>query len=238
MLLYWAARHLAITPGLQEALREECLNTVSSPTSTSGIKYGNLMQKTIMYLAWAHPYSAALGPPRKITEDVILNMNEYKELFHNYYFNQDNNDSNNQDLKLKLDKEAIMFIVHPGLFINWNEKLNLFINKHNNNHNINKELTIKDVIQYTTSKQECINEILNSKSISWPMFGMGERSCISSEMSISFICSILSNILMKYNIQIASNYHNVTINELFEYKEDGSLLVPTRDDIIIELIPI
>jgi hypothetical protein len=74
LLLQWATRHVAVSPGLQDALRADCRVEIGEGGQTE-LRYGSLMQKTINYLAWAHPYSAAIGPPRKITENVAVDVN-------------------------------------------------------------------------------------------------------------------------------------------------------------------
>ena len=70
------------------------------------------------------------------------------------------------------------------------------------------------------------------------MFGMGERSCIASEMSVSFLASMLCAVLSRYELGVAEEFAQCTVRDFFAYKEYSSSLVPKRSDIRITLRPL
>ena len=134
LLLQWACRHLAVSPGLQQALRDQC-TIIDSRNSTSAIggtdvgggtgvggarvRYGSLVPKAVSYMAWAHPYSAAIGPPRKITEDVLVDLPTPSS----FTGSTGSEDSGSGSITVLLKKEALLFVLHPGKLSFYNKTL-------------------------------------------------------------------------------------------------------------------
>ncbi|KAJ1432211.1 hypothetical protein B484DRAFT_478746 [Ochromonadaceae sp. CCMP2298] len=229
LLLQWATRHLAVSPGLQDALRADCRVEIGEWGKTE-FKYGSLMQKTINYLAWAHPYSAAIGPPRKITENVVVDVNVAAP---------------HMPIRIQtvqLDKEAIMFIVHPGLTLDWNTYIFGRHLKPKPKSSVGTSVepspvSIKAAREFRSSAESATEEVQACKSSHWPMFGIGERSCIASEMSVNFLSAMLCALITTYEIRPSKEAELRPIRDLFAYKEDGSLLVPEQE-ISLQLVPI
>jgi hypothetical protein len=228
LLLHWAIRHLAVSPGLQQALRADCKQYADqSNTTVDALSYGSLIQKFVGYVAWAHPYSVAIGPPRKLTSDIILPVNVAPE------------GCPPVEQEVRLRKEAIMFIVHPGLELDWNARfLHSAAEPVCSDVDEAKVLTIADACLLRGSAEEAAKEVKQCKSTSWPMFGMGERACIAPEMSTSFLGSMLCAVLSRYEVRVSADCEKRTVRDLFAYEEDGSLLVPKHNDIRIELHPV
>ena len=61
---------------------------------------------------------------------------------------------------------------------------------------------------------------------SWPMFGIGTRSCCASQQSMNFLCAMLASLIKDYKWDVANKKD---IKKMFLYKEDGSLLVPKEN---------
>lgn len=204
LLLLWTVRHFAVSPGLQNAIKREC------STKKDG-EYSVFVQRVVSHISHSHPYSAALGPPRKITEDTPVMVN----------IAPPGQPSNEQVVILA--KEAILFITHPALFSDWSEKFP-------------RDSSISEVCASRSSESAAVSEVMMSSTDKLPMFGMGERSCIASEMSICFLSSFICSLISEYDISIdPKNARSCSVSDLFSYIEDGSLLVPQRIDLHILL---
>jgi hypothetical protein len=207
LLLFWTVRHLAVSPGLQNAIRRECA------TIDDG-EYGSFVKRVVSHISYIHPYSAALGPPRKITQDTSVMVN----------IASPGQPQNEQEVILA--KEAILFITHPALFSDWSDRFP-------------RGSSISEVSAMRSSESAAISEVMTSTTDRLPMFGLGERSCIASEMSISFLSSFICALVSEYEVSIDSkNAKACSISDLFHYIEDGSLLFPRRMDLHILLSPL
>ena len=200
LLLHWAVRHLAVSPGLQRALREDCRS--NSPGADPQLNYG-----------------ALIGPPRKLTEDVAVAANQAAD------------GTPEQLREVLLRKEAILFVLHPGLFIRWTQRIqesqsHLSTATPNSDASISVRAAADMRQSSAAAAAAAAEEVLQCKSSSWPMFGMGARSCIAPEMSFCFLssmhCALLSRYEVRVDPQCAEKY---TVDDLFRYSEDGSLLV-------------
>jgi len=96
-----------------------------------------------------------------------------------------------------LPAEAIVFVMHPGLC---------------RNH---------DIID--SSGHWPLD--LNVKVGDWPMFGGGSRSCPASEQSINFLAAALAELIREWKWEFADPLA-ATSGRAYQYREDGSLLVP------------
>jgi hypothetical protein len=180
-----------------------------------------------------YPYSAAIGPPRKITSDVLVDVNVAAP--HLPIRMQ----------TVQLDKEAIMFIVHPGLALDWNTHIfGRHFKPKPKSLGISvgpsvepSPVSIKAAREFRSSAESATEEVQACKSSNWPMFGMGERSCIASEMSVNFLSAMLCALITTYEIRPSKEAELRPIGDLFTYKEDGSLLVPEQE-ISLQLVPI
>jgi len=65
---------------------------------------------------------------------------------------------------------------------------------------------------------------------SWPIFGAGPRSCTASELALNFLGALLADIVREYRIVPDES----TLS--FEFREDGSLLVPAND-VKLQFVP-
>jgi len=208
LLLHWAVRHLAVSPGLQMAIRRDIKRAPDG-----GYEYGSFIPKVVSHIAHTHPYSAAIGPPRKVTQDVNVRVVTSAP------------GQERVEEEVVLDKEAILFVTHPALFTTWTDRFS-------------PEARIATVRASRESANDAILEVIESRTDRWPMFGMGERSCIASEMSVSFLSSFLSYLVSEYDITVGKRQQSYMASDLFSYREDGSLLVPDKMDIQILLVPI
>jgi hypothetical protein len=141
---------------------------------------------------------------------------------------------------VQLDKEAIMFIAHPGLALDWNTCIfgrHFKPPKSSAGTSVEGPVSIKAAREFRSSAESAAEEVQACKSSHWPMFGIGERSCIASEMSVTFLSVMLCALVTTYEIRRGREAELRPVRDLFAYKEDGSLLVPEQE-IGLQLVPV
>ena len=72
----------------------------------------------------------------------------------------------------------------------------------------------------------------------YPIFGAGQRSCIASDLSMNFLSVMISEIVRRWQFEplvkpVGDGFDDTALEEnIFDFKEDGSLLVPRYDTAI------
>ena len=180
LLLHWMILRLSVDPETQENLYDRLDNGGRRSASLHPI-FG----KTASAIMYDIPYSPAIGPPRKMNQDI--------DNFEGY----------------SIPEGALIFAVHP----------NLLYAPH----------------RFDRRHAEWLIDNTPPAGSQYPIFGAGRRSCIASELSLNFLSVMMAEIVRRWQFEplikpVGNGYDDTALEEnIFDFKEDGSLLVPKYD---------